>query len=322
MAVTFDLAQLGAQALQMFLVLAIAPLVVGITRKVKARLLRRIGPSLLQPYRDIWKLLHKEAVVAENASWLYRAVPYFLFAVIWVAASLVPTYATGLLFSWSADLIAIVALLAAGRFAVALAGMDVGTAFGGIGSSREMMIASLAEPAMLLIVFTVALVAGTTQLSTIATHMINAPVGLRVSLGLALFAFVFVAVAENARIPIDNPATHLELTMVHEAMVLEYSGRHLALIEAAAAVKLVLYFSLLACLFLPFGMITTGEQNWEQLAHGLGWYLLKILACAVLLPIGETAVAKMRVFRYPVFLGGAFAAAALAVFLLFVSRGL
>jgi formate hydrogenlyase subunit 4 len=322
MALILDPVALAAPALQMFLVLLIAPLVVGITRKVKARLLRRVGPSLLQPYRDIWKLLHKEAVVAENASWLYRAVPYFLFAVTWVAASLVPTYASGLLFSWSADLIAIVALLAAGRFALALAGMDVGTAFGGIGASREMMIASLAEPAMLLIVFTVALVAGTTQLSTIATHMINAPVGLRVSLGLALFAFVFVAVAENARIPIDNPATHLELTMVHEAMVLEYSGRHLALIEAAAAAKLVLYFSLLACLFLPFGMITTDEQSWGQLAQGLGWYLLKILTCAVLLPIGETAVAKMRLFRYPVFLGGAFAAAALAVFLLFVSRGL
>ena len=322
MALTLDPVQVGAQALQMFLVLLIAPLVVGITRKVKARLLRRIGPPLLQPYRDIWKLLHKEAVVAENASWLYRAVPYFLFAVTWVAASLVPTYATGLLFSWSADLIAIVALLAAGRFALALAGMDVGTSFGGIGASREMMIASLAEPAMLLIVFTVALVAGTTQLSTIAMHMINAPVGLRVSLGLALFAFIFVAIAENARIPIDNPATHLELTMVHEAMVLEYSGRHLALIEAAAAVKLVLYFSLAACLFLPFGMATSVEANWEPLAHGLGWYLLKILACAVLLPIGETAVAKMRVFRYPIFLGGAFAASALAVFLLFVSRGL
>jgi formate hydrogenlyase subunit 4 len=277
---------------------------------------------LIQPYRDIWKLLHKEAVVADNASWLYRAVPYFLFAVIWVAAALVPTYATGLLFSGSADLIAIVALLAAGRFALALAAMDVGTAFGGIGSSREMMIASLAEPTMLLIVFTVALVAGTTQLSSIAAHMISAPVGLRVSLGLALFAFVFVAVAENARIPIDNPATHLELTMVHEAMVLEYSGRHLALIEAAAALKLVLYFSLLACLFLPFGMSTGGEQNWGNLLQSLGWYLLKISAFAVLLPIGETAVAKMRVFRYPVFLGGAFAAAALAVFLLFVSRSL
>jgi formate hydrogenlyase subunit 4 len=182
------------------------------------------------------------------------------------------------------------------------------------------MIASLAEPAMLLIVFTVALVAGTTQLSEIATIFINVPVGLRVSLALALFAFVFVAIAENARVPIDNPATHLELTMVHEAMVLEYSGRHLAMIEAAAALKLVLYFSLTACLFFPFGM-ATADKSVPALGIGIGSYLAKVLILAVLLPVGETSVSKMRVFRYPIFLGGAFAAAALAVFLLFVSRG-
>jgi len=291
-----------------------------VTRKVKARLLRRIGPPLWQPYLDLWKLMHKEAVLAPNASWLYRTAPYVIFAATWVAAALIPTYATGLLFSWSADLIAIVALIGTGRFALALAGMDVGTSFGGIGSSREMLIASLAEPVMLLVVFTVALLAGTTQLSTIAAQMIDAPVGLRVSLALALFAFVFVAIAENGRIPIDNPATHLELTMVHEAMVLEYSGRHLAMIEAAAAVRLVLYFSLLACLFFPFGMATQ-DKSLAAVSLGLSSYLAKILLFAVLLPIGETLVAKMRVFRYPVFLGGAFAAAALAVFLQFVSRG-
>jgi formate hydrogenlyase subunit 4 len=321
MAVTSPFAQIAAQAVQMLLVLLIAPLVLGVTRKVKARLLLRIGPSVIQPYRDIRKLLHKEAVVAENASWLYRAVPYFLFAVTWVAAALVPTYATGLLFSGSADLIAIVALLAAGRFALALAAMDVGTAFGGIGASRQVMLASLTEPAMLLIVFTVAVIAGTTQLSTIATHMISAPIGLRVSLLLALFAFVLVAIAENARIPIDNPGAHLELGMVHEAMVLEYSGRHLALIEVAAAVRLVLYLSLLGCLFLPFGM-TAEEPTLPAFAQGFGWYIVKLSAFAVLLAVGETAVAKMRVFRYPVFLGGACAAGALAVFLLYVSRGL
>jgi formate hydrogenlyase subunit 4 len=182
------------------------------------------------------------------------------------------------------------------------------------------MISSLAEPAMLLVVFSVALIAGTTQLSSIAATFVDSSVGLRVSLGLAMFAFVFVAIAENARIPIDNPATHLELTMVHEAMVLEYSGRHLAMIEAAAALKLLLYFSLLACLFLPFGMATI-DRSPDALAFGVVTYLGKIFALAVLLPIGETAVAKMRVFRYPIFLGGAFAAGALAVFLLFVSRG-
>jgi formate hydrogenlyase subunit 4 len=317
MALILDLA---AQAVQMFLVVAVAPLVLGITRRVRARLLRRVGPPLLQPYLDIWKLMHKEAVLAHNASWLYRTAPYLVFAAIWVAAALVPTYSTNLLFSWSADLIAIVALLGTARFALALAGMDVGTAFGGIGSSREMLIASLAEPAMLLVVFTVALLIGTTQLSVIATQFTTATVGLRVSLGLALFAFVFVAIAENARIPIDNPATHLELTMVHEAMVLEYSGRHLAMIEAAAALKLVLYFSLLVCLFVPFG-IATGEKGIAEVAFGVVVWLGKLFVLAALLPIGETAVAKMRVFRYPIFLGGAFAAGALAVFLLFVSKG-
>jgi formate hydrogenlyase subunit 4 len=308
------------QAMQMALVVAVAPAVVGVTRKVKARLLRRIGPPVLQPYRDLWKLMHKEAVLAHNASWIYRTAPYLIFAATWVAAALVPSYATGLLFSWSADLIAIVALLGTARFTLALAGMDVGTAFGGIGSSREMMIASLAEPAMLLIVFTVALVAGTTQLSAVATVFSTGSVGLRVSLGLGLFAFLFVAVAENARIPIDNPATHLELTMVHEAMVLEYSGRHLAMIEAASAVKLVLYFSLIACLFAPLGIAGPGAGV-SDYALGIAAYLGKLLLLAVLLPIGETSVAKMRVFRYPLFVGSAFAAAALAVFLLFVSKG-
>ena len=312
------IAQLVLQAVQMCLVVAIAPAVIGVVRKVKARLLRRVGPPVLQPYLDLWKLMHKEVVLAHNASWVYRAAPYLIFAAIWVAAALVPTYATGLLFSWSADLIAVVALLGTARFALALAGMDVGTAFGGIGSSREMMIASLAEPAMLLIVFAVALIAGTTQLSAIATLFSTGSVGLRVSLGLGMLAFFAVAIAENARIPIDNPATHLELTMVHEAMVLEYSGRHLAMIEAAAAVKLVLYFSLIACLFVPFGIAGAGLPAY---ALGLVVYLAKIVVLAVLLPIAETTVAKMRVFRYPIFVGGAFASAALAVFLLFVSKG-
>jgi formate hydrogenlyase subunit 4 len=308
------------QAVQMVLVVAVAPAVLGVTRKVKARLLRRVGPPVLQPYRDLWKLMHKEAVLAHNASWVYRTAPYLIFAATWVAAALVPSYATGLLFSWSADLIAIVALLGTARFTLALAGMDVGTAFGGIGASREMMIASLAEPAMLLIVFTVALVAGTTQLSAIAAIFSTGAVGLRVSLGLGLYAFLFVAVAENARIPIDNPATHLELTMVHEAMVLEYSGRHLAMIEAASALKLVVYFSLIACLFAPLGIAGPGAGV-SDYAVGIAAYLGKLLVLAVLLPIGETSVAKMRVFRYPLFVGSAFAAAALAVFLLFVSKG-
>ena len=251
MAVIRDFAFQGAQ---MLLVLLLAPLLTGFVRKVKARLLRRQGPPLLQPYRDLIRLMRKDVVLADNASWLFRVIPYIIFAATWVAASLVPTFRSGLLFSWSADLIAIIALLGSARFFLALAGIDVGTSFGGIGSSREVMIASLAEPAMLMIVFTLALIAGSTQLSTMAAFMNSPEVGLRVSLGLGLVALIIVAIAENARIPVDNPATHLELTMVHEAMVLEYSGRHLALIELSAALKLLLYISLIACLFAPWGI--------------------------------------------------------------------
>ena len=230
---------LAVQGLQMLLVLALAPLLLGFTRKVKARLLRRRGPPLLQAYRDLLRLIRKEVVLADNASWLFRSGPYMVFATTWVATALVPTFATGLMFSWTADLIAITALIGSARFFLALLGMDVGTSFGGIGSSREMMFASLAEPAMIMIAFTLALLAGSTQLSVIAQFTLTHS-SLRVSLGLALAALIIVALAENARIPVDNPATHLELTMVHEAMVLEYSGRHLAVLELAAALKLLL----------------------------------------------------------------------------------
>jgi formate hydrogenlyase subunit 4 len=236
-----------------------------------------------------------------------------------VAAALVPTFKTGLLFSWSADLIAIIALLGSARFFLALAGLDVGTSFGGIGSSREVMIASLAEPAMLMIVFAVALIAGSTQLSNMAAYMISPEVGLRVSLGLALIALIMVAIAENARIPVDNPATHLELTMVHEAMVLEYSGRHLALIDLSASLKLLLYVSLIACLFAPWGLAPQGAGS-QALAIGVVAYVAKLAVGGLLLAVFETAIAKMRVFRVPEFLGAALMLGLLATLLLFVSR--
>jgi formate hydrogenlyase subunit 4 len=318
MAVIADFAIQGAQ---MLLVLLLAPGLTGLVRKLKARLLRRQGPPLHQPYLDLLRLMRKEVVLADNASWLFRVIPYLTFATTWVAAALVPTFKTGLLFSWSADLIAIIALLGSARFFLALAGLDVGTSFGGIGSSREVMIASLAEPAMLMITFTLALIAGSTQLSTIAEFMLSPEVGLRVSLGLALVALVMVALAENARIPIDNPATHLELTMVHEAMVLEYSGRHLALIDLTAALKLTLYVSLTACLFVPWGMATAGMG---ALALGIGVtaYLAKLTVGGSLLALFETAIAKMRVFRVPEFLGAALMLGLLATLLRFVSRSL
>ncbi len=319
---------LAVQGAQMLLVLALAPLLVGFTRKVKARLLRRQGPPLLQPYRDLRKLLRKEVVLADNASWLFRIAPYIIFATLWVAAALVPTFATGLMFSWSADLIAIIALLGSARFFLALVGMDVGTSFGGIGASREVMFASLAEPAMIMIVFTVALVAGSTQLSAVAAFML-AHLEVRVSLALALIGLIIVALAENARIPVDNPATHLELTMVHEAMVLEYSGRHLAVIELAAALKLLLYISLITCIFVPVGLAPQGVMQDLGLAAGaralvIGViaYLAKLAVAGFMLAVFEASIAKMRVFRVPEFLGAALMLGLLATLLLFVSRSL
>jgi formate hydrogenlyase subunit 4 len=309
---------LALQGMQMVLVLALAPLLAGFTRKVKARLLRRRGPPLLQPYRDLLRLIRKEAVVAENASWLFRAGPYMIFAATWVAAALVPTFATGLVFSWTADLIAITALLGSARFFLALVGMDVGTSFGGIGSSREMMFASLAEPAMIMIAFTLALLAGSTQLSAIAEFMLTHG-SLRVSLGMALAALIIVAIAENSRIPVDNPATHLELTMVHEAMVLEYSGRHLAMIELAAAVKLLLYISLIACIFCPWGLASP-DGDLRAYAIGAATYLAKLFAGGFLLVLFETSIAKMRVFRVPDFLGIALMLGLLGTLLRFMSR--
>jgi formate hydrogenlyase subunit 4 len=197
--------------------------------------------------------------------------------------------------------------------------MEVGTSFGGIGSSREVMIASLAEPAMIMIVFTLALVAGSTQLSTVAGVLASSGVGLRVSLGLALVALIMVAIAENSRIPIDNPATHLELTMVHEAMVLEYSGRHLAVIELAASLKLLLYISLIACVFLPWQLAPAGAGI-AALATGFMVYLAKLAIGGTLLALFETSIAKMRVFRVPDFLGAGLMLGLLATLLLFVTR--
>jgi len=311
---------LAVQGVQMLLVLALAPLLTGFVRKVKARLQARHGASVLQPYRDLARLLHKDAVLAIDASWLFRVTPYLMFTALALAVSLVPSFTTNLLLGPVADLIALAALLGSARFFTALAGMDVGTSFGGIGSSREMMIASLAEPAMLMVIFTVSLLIGSTSLATISEFVVVNPLGLRISLAMGLVALTMVAIAENGRVPIDNPSTHLELTMVHEAMVLEYSGRHLALIEAAGMLKLLLYVSLIIAIFAPFG-IAIGSAP-AALAIGTLAYLVKVTLGGALLGVFETCIAKMRVFRIGEFLGGAFLLGLLAVLLLYISRSL
>ncbi|EME71711.1 formate hydrogenlyase subunit 4 [Paramagnetospirillum caucaseum] len=307
------------QLLQIVLVVAVSPLITGWVRLVKSRLNGRIGASPFQPYRDIYRLLQKEAVVAHSASWIFRTAPYVTFGAVWLAACIVPAFTTNLFLAQAADLIALVALLGLARFWTALAGMDIGTSFGGLGASREMMIASLAEPAMLMVTFSLSLISGTTAPAQIIAFILSGGVGIEVSLGLALAALVMVAIAENGRIPIDNPATHLELTMVHEAMVLEYSGRHLALMEGAGMVRLTLFMALIGGLFAPWGMAQAGDGAVAVLV-GLGAFLAKCFILATALGVFETSIAKMRVFRYADFLGGALLLGLLATIFLYVSE--
>jgi len=290
----------GLAAVQALLYAALAPFVVGWVRKVKAWLQNRRGAPVLQPYRDLYKLLGKEARVAHTASSLFRAAPYVVFVATWLAAATVPLLAVNLPTTTVADIIVLVGLLALARFFLALAGMDVGTAFGGMGASREMLVSALAEPAMLMAVFTLAMTAHTTNLASMIDAQLAAGLVLRPSLLFALGALILVAIAETGRIPVDNPATHLELTMIHEATILEYSGRHLALMEWAAHIKLVLYGALIANVFVPWGI----AQSLTPAAIGVGLaaIVLKLVVLGAALAVGETVLAKMRLFRVPAFL--------------------
>ena len=286
--------------LQALLFAALAPLLVGWVRKVKAWLQNRRGASVIQPYRDLRKLLFKETRVAHTASPLFRVAPYIVFVATWLAAATVPLIALDLPTAAIADIIVLVGMLALARFFLALAGMDVGTAFGGMGASREMMVSALAEPAMLMAVFTLAMTAHSTNLASVMSHHLADGFLMRPSYLFAFGALVLVALAECGRIPVDNPATHLELTMIHEAMLLEYSGRHLALMEWAAQLKLMLYGVLIANVFFPWGVGT--DFSAQALGLGLGVVLLKLAALGAALAAGETVLAKMRIFRVPAFL--------------------
>jgi formate hydrogenlyase subunit 4 len=315
------LAAIVTQLLHLTLMLAIAPVLVGLVRLVKARLMGRRGPALLQPWRDLAKLLRKRPVLAVGATEISRAAPYMACAATLLAAVLVPSFAQGMLLAPLADLLLLAGLLALARVALALAGMDVGTAFGGMGAARELSFSAFAEPVLLLCILVLAMIAGTTNLDAMILAFREGGVGLRVSLALIAVALLAVGLVENARMPADNPATHLELTMVHEAMILEASGRHLALWELQAALKLLVWMALLSAVFMPWGIAPAGAGPLAWLL-GLVMWLGKITALAVALAVFESAIAKMRVFRIPEFLGVALLLAALAVALLFVSTGL
>lgn len=315
-----DFAGLLAQLLHVALLLLLAPLLVGLVRFLKARLLGRRGPSPVQPWRDLRKLLRKRPVVAEHASVVTDAAPGLALAATLLAASLVPGFAARMLLAPMSDLLLIAGLLALARAAIALAGHDAGTGFGGLGAAREMSFAVFAEPALLVSALSFAILAGTTNLDQIGAVFRDGALGLRVSLGLAAVAMLAVALAENARIPVDNPSTHLELTMVHEAMLLEASGRHLALWDYQAALKLTLWLALVSAIFLPFGAAPAGSGPLAWLVGLLAWAAKMGVLCLAL-AFFENAVAKMRVFRVPEFLGAALLLALLAAALLFVSTG-
>jgi formate hydrogenlyase subunit 4 len=300
-----------SQALEIVIAVALAPLLTGWVNQWRAWLQNRSAPSLWQPYRTLHKLFHKESVVADHASRLFRSAPYVVFGCMLLACAIVPTLSTDLPLSPAADAIALVGLFALARVFISLAAMDIGTAFGTLGARREMLVGFLAEPALLMIFFTAALISQSTSLATIVQTLAGRELAIYPSLALAGVAFMMVSLAENARVPVDNPATHLELTMIHEAMILEYSGRHLALIEWAAALKLFAYSAIGLALFLPWG-VAQGDTPLAVLV-ALPLLVLKLGAGGFALALLETLSAKMRIFRVPEFLATAFLLAVIAM---------
>jgi formate hydrogenlyase subunit 4 len=308
MTVSAILTQLLAVAVSVLL----APLFSGWVTQCRAWLSNRSAPPLWQPYLRLRKLVHTDAVLAHDATPLFRAVPYVIFGAMVAAAAIIPSLSTDLPFAAAADTIALVGLFALARVFIALGGMDIGTAFGSMGSRREMMVGFLAEPALLMVLFTSSLISGSTLLPTIAEALQSRQLAIHASLAFAGIAFVMVLLAENARIPVDNPTTHLELTMIHEAMVLEYSARHLALIEWASSLKLFNYACIGFALFLPWGMANRADGVlW--LLPALPPLLLKLAAAGFGVALIETLSAKLRIFRAPEFLATAFLLAVLAL---------
>lgn len=306
---------------QTIVLLAVSPFIVGLIRKVKARLQVRRGASVFQPYADLAKLFRKQPVVSTTTSWIFTATPYIVFASTLAAGLLVPVFLSRTPLNFAGNIIALVYLLALGTFFLMLAGLDAGSAFGGMGSSREAIVASLTEPAMILSIFAIALTAGSTNLSTIVhkTALLEGIVTDPSPHLMALAALFIVAIAETGRVPVDNPATHLELTMIHEAMILEYSGRYLALVEWAAGLKLLVFLTLIANVFAPWGIATSLEPT--ALIVGLATYLLKVSGLAVLIGVLESMFAKLRLFRVTDLLGVAFILALLGLVFFYVLRG-
>jgi formate hydrogenlyase subunit 4 len=293
-----------SQLLEIASALLLAPLLLGWVNQCRAWLQNKSAPSVLQPYRMLHKLFNKESVVADQASAIFRVAPYLVFGCMVLAASIVPTLSTDLPLSRAADAIALVGLFALARVFISLAAIDIGTAFGTLGARREMLIGFLAEPALLMVLFSTSLISGSTSLATMVETLAHRELAIYPALAFGGVAFTMVSLAENARVPVDNPATHLELTMIHEALVLEYSGRHLALIEWAASLKLFAYSCIGLALFFPWGVAEASAP--VALLWALPVLLAKLAFGGAALALLETLSAKMRIFRVPEFLATAF----------------
>ena len=312
---------IGLIIIQLVMLLALSPFIIGLIRKVKARLQCRQGAGVLQPYADLAKLFRKQPVISSTTSWIFTATPYIVFASTLAAGLLVPIFVSQNPFNFAGNVIALVYLLAVGTFFLILAGLDAGSTFGGMGSSREAIVATLAEPAMMLSIFAIALTAGSTNLSTIVhkTALMEGIITAPPPHLMALVAFFVVVLAETGRVPVDNPATHLELTMIHEAMLLEYSGRYLALLEWSAGIKLVVFLSVIANVFAPWGIATSVTP--ASVAIGMIVYVVKVSALAFLIGMIESMFAKLRLFRVPELLGAAFILSLLALVFFYTLRG-
>lgn len=306
---------------QAIVLIALSPAIVGLIRRVKARLQCSRGAGIFQPYADLRKLFRKQPVVSSTTSWIFTAAPYIVFASTMTAGLLVPVFASQTPLNFAGNIVAFVYLLALGTFFLILAGLDAGSSFGGMGSSRESIVASLTEPAMIMAIFAIALTAGSTNLSTIVhkTALLEGIVPAPSSHVMAFAALFIVALAETGRVPVDNPATHLELTMIHEAMVLEYSGRYLALVEWASGIKLLVFLTLIANVFVPWGIATSVTP--AALSIGLAVYVVKVAGLAVVIGTIECMFAKLRLFRVTDLLGVAFILALLGLLFFYILRG-
>ncbi|MDO8577428.1 MAG: NADH-quinone oxidoreductase subunit H [Candidatus Wildermuthbacteria bacterium] len=303
--------------IQLLCIPVLSPLMIGVVRKMKARMQNRTGASIVQPYRDLWKLFNKDEVMSEDASWVFRFAPYIVFAATLVVGASIPLFFLMPGGNIMSDMLVIIYILALGTFFLALSGLDTGSGFGGFGASREMTVAALAEGGMIFSLFVLAFAAGSTNLFSIVQSIATLPLVAFVPIIIAFVAFVIALLAETSRFPFDNPETHLELTMIHEAVIFEYSGKRLALMEWASWSKFLIFLALGANLFFPWGVAVSFSMG--SIALALCFFFGKVLLLGTFVSVLESSIAKLRFFRLPDLLFTSFILSIIALSLLIIA---